>query len=289
MRTYHLSPSYPFGMLTPGRIWSAGSEYRFGFGGFEKDDEVKGSGDSYTTLFRQYDPRIGRWLSPDPKMAKYPDWSPYNFAFNNPINITDPLGDDPLYEIENGVLKGEGVTNDITSTTHRPKMKVITAVVLHRTVSSSAESAVRTTKNNEGRTGFHIVVDKGGEITQVNNFENRANHVGKQKGDVSNYNSIGIEVVGNYNAETKTWDPLTEEQVENTAQAVNAILQEYDLTLENVYPHEDVSWKTPGEGQVVQDAIWGRVEELYGQSKEAKKQQEEQTPSPSQTDDLHEK
>ncbi len=255
----------------------------------ENDDEVKGYGNSYTTLFRQYDPRIGRWLSPDPKMAKYPGWSPYNFAFNNPINITDPLGDDPPYKIENGVLMGEGVTNDITAATHRPKMKVITAVVLHRTVSSSAASAIRTTKNNEGKTGFHVVVDKGGEITQVNNFENRANHVGKQKGDVGNNNSIGIEVVGNYNAETKEWDPLSENQVENTAQIVNTILQEYNLTLADVYPHEKVSWKTPGEGQVVQDAIWERVKELFGQSMAAKKQQGEQTPSPSQGDDLHEK
>jgi len=33
--------------------------YRYAFNGMEKDDEVKGSGNSYTTEFRQYDSRLG--------------------------------------------------------------------------------------------------------------------------------------------------------------------------------------------------------------------------------------
>jgi len=41
-------------------------EYRYGFNGMEKDDEVKGKGNSYTTHFRMLDPRLGRWLSTDP-------------------------------------------------------------------------------------------------------------------------------------------------------------------------------------------------------------------------------
>jgi len=248
------------------RACEEGEDYRFGYGTMEKDNEWAGIGNSYTTTFRQYDPRIGRWLSLDPEMAKYPGWSPYVYAFNNPILFNDPNGDDPPYKIKNGVLQGEGVVHDITKETQRPKMKVITAVVLHRTVSSTAESAIRTTKSSGGKTGFHIVIDNDGTITQVNNFANRTNHVGKQKGDVGNFNSIGIEVVGNYNAETKAWDPLTKEQIENTAQAVNTILQAYDLSLEDIYPHEDVSWKTEGEGQVVLDAIKPKLTEVFSES-----------------------
>lgn len=67
--------------------------YRYGFNGMEKDDEVKGEGNSYTTEFRQYDPRIGRWLSLDPAQSKLPWQSPY-VAFNNsPIQFDDPNGD----------------------------------------------------------------------------------------------------------------------------------------------------------------------------------------------------
>jgi len=69
--------------------------YRFTFNGMEGDDEVKGTGNSFTTEFRQYDPRLGRWLSIDPVSMKYPELSPYAFAFNNPIWNNDPNGDDP--------------------------------------------------------------------------------------------------------------------------------------------------------------------------------------------------
>ena len=58
----------------------------------EKDDEIKGQGNSYTTQFRKYDPRIGKWLSLDPLMAKYPDQSPYAAFNNNPIYFADPTG-----------------------------------------------------------------------------------------------------------------------------------------------------------------------------------------------------
>ena len=64
----------------------------FGFNGMEGDDEVKGVGNSYTTQFRQYDPRLGRWKSLDPLMAIQPFQSPYQAFNNNPIFFTDPLG-----------------------------------------------------------------------------------------------------------------------------------------------------------------------------------------------------
>jgi RHS repeat-associated protein len=68
-------------------------DYRFGFNGMEGDDEVRGAGNSYTTEFRQYDPRIGRWLSIDPIQVAYE--SPYAAFRNNPIILTDPNGDFP--------------------------------------------------------------------------------------------------------------------------------------------------------------------------------------------------
>ena len=58
----------------------------------EKDPEMKGDGNSYTTEFRQYDPRLGRWLSLDPLMAQLEKWSPYVAFENNPVIYNDPLG-----------------------------------------------------------------------------------------------------------------------------------------------------------------------------------------------------
>jgi|GEM_PF-5914578 len=88
---------YPFGMLMPGRHTNTG-DYRYGYNGIELDNEVKGEGNTYTTEFRQYDPRVARWLSLDPLSYKYPHQSPYVAMDNNPINVIDPsglMGEDP--------------------------------------------------------------------------------------------------------------------------------------------------------------------------------------------------
>jgi RHS repeat-associated protein len=64
--------------------------YRYGFNGMEKDDEISGDGNAYTTEYRGYDPRTGRWKSLDP--VNHPWQSSYAGLDNNPINGTDPDG-----------------------------------------------------------------------------------------------------------------------------------------------------------------------------------------------------
>jgi RHS repeat-associated protein len=85
----------PFGVELKGRNLKKNNakNYRFGFQGQEGDDQIKGDGNSYTTEFRQYDSRIGRWLTIDPQSGKYPDISSYCAFINNPISIIDVKGD----------------------------------------------------------------------------------------------------------------------------------------------------------------------------------------------------
>jgi RHS repeat-associated protein len=73
-------------------ILNARSVYLFGFNGKEKDDEVKGSGNSYDFGARIYDARLGRWLAMDPLQVKCPQLSPYNFVANSPLIFIDPDG-----------------------------------------------------------------------------------------------------------------------------------------------------------------------------------------------------
>jgi RHS repeat-associated protein len=81
-------------MLVPDAENTATSDYRYGFNGKEKDNELKGEGNSYDFGARMYDPRIGRWFATDPLEAKYSNMSPYIYCANNPIIYIDPDGRD---------------------------------------------------------------------------------------------------------------------------------------------------------------------------------------------------
>ena len=78
----------PFGTEQSGRHGGVSGDY--GYQGSLKEDGISGEGNHYTTEFRELDPRIGRWWSPDPVFQ--PWQSPYNSMDNNPISLNDPLG-----------------------------------------------------------------------------------------------------------------------------------------------------------------------------------------------------
>jgi RHS repeat-associated protein len=71
---------------------SVRKDYMYGFNGKEKDNEIKGTGNSLDFGARVYDSRLGRWLSLDPLQAKYPNLSAYNFVANSPLQAVDPDG-----------------------------------------------------------------------------------------------------------------------------------------------------------------------------------------------------
>ncbi|NHM00800.1 RHS repeat domain-containing protein [Flavobacterium difficile] len=75
-------------MLVPNRHGSS-SAYRYGYQGSEKDNEVKGEGNSYDFGARMYDPRVGRWFVRDPEEKSFPSLTTYNSFANNPIIYID--------------------------------------------------------------------------------------------------------------------------------------------------------------------------------------------------------
>ncbi|MEL6134116.1 MAG: polymorphic toxin-type HINT domain-containing protein, partial [Bacteroidota bacterium] len=84
---------YPFGMGIHGRKLSIG-DYRFGFNGMEKDDELYGNGNIYTAQFWKYDSRLGRRWNIDP--IQFTGLSPYATFAGNPVKFDDPNGDCPI-------------------------------------------------------------------------------------------------------------------------------------------------------------------------------------------------
>src|SRR5690606_22974655 len=71
---------------------SACSGYRYGFNGMEKDDEVKGAGNSYDFGARMYDARLGRFLRFDNNIKEHTSESPYSAIRNSTIHYVDHDG-----------------------------------------------------------------------------------------------------------------------------------------------------------------------------------------------------
>jgi len=108
---------YPFGMLLPNRHESS-NEYRYGFQGQEKDDEIKGEGNSLNYKYRMHDARIGRFFAVDPLASSYPHNSPYAFSENSVIAFVELEGLENLsihtfsfapFSTFGGGYKGNGV------------------------------------------------------------------------------------------------------------------------------------------------------------------------------------
>ncbi len=91
---------FPFGQLLPNRHGNSG-DYRYGFQNQEKDDEIKGEGNSYNFKYRMHDPRIGRFFATDPLEATFPWNSPYAFSENRVIDGFELEGK----EVVNTILK----------------------------------------------------------------------------------------------------------------------------------------------------------------------------------------
>ena len=84
---------YPFGLAMPGRSSnSANPNDNYKYIGEEFDDEVGLS--IYNLNARTYDPVTARFMQIDP-LFDHPaqiGLSPYNYSWNNPVNLSDPTG-----------------------------------------------------------------------------------------------------------------------------------------------------------------------------------------------------
>jgi RHS repeat-associated protein len=95
---------YPFGMM----IATIGSPYRYQYQGQYSEGDVETGWNSFE--LRMYNPRLGKWVVPDPANQYF---SPYESMGNNPINNFDPTGADSPptdgdYTIGDEYTDGEG-------------------------------------------------------------------------------------------------------------------------------------------------------------------------------------
>lgn len=94
-------------MQIPGRTFIASNNsYFYGFNGKEIDKDI--STQDYDYGMRIYDARIGRFLSVDPLVKKFPWYTPYQFTGNKPIWAMDLDGQEDRYYTVNIIRNGLG-------------------------------------------------------------------------------------------------------------------------------------------------------------------------------------
>lgn len=106
----------------------------------EKDDEIKGDGNSYDFGARIYDSRVGRWLSTDPLENKYPSMSPYNFVANMPIIAIDPDGKEVFLVFKNRKAKRAFLKVVEGQIGEKYKVKLTKSNVRHTNVETGASA-----------------------------------------------------------------------------------------------------------------------------------------------------
>jgi RHS repeat-associated protein len=166
----------------------------------EKDDEVSGNENTYTTFHRAYDPRLGRWLSLDP--VHRPNASMYVGFSNNPIIKVDPRGDDDFFDTKGKYLG---------STAEGSQIKVFN--------SSKAEfNQIINTNSNfvkvlESKSApfesfnFNYVKNNNMAAGVMSHYFNMQQFTDKDGNLTKGENSVGGTRVMSYNAYTYTKDP----------------------------------------------------------------------------------
>src|SRR5690554_5405947 len=83
---------YPFGLKHNGynNISPPNSVYKYKYNGKELQDEL--GLNVYDFGARNYMPDLGRWANIDPLAEQSRRWTPYNYAYNNPVYFIDPDG-----------------------------------------------------------------------------------------------------------------------------------------------------------------------------------------------------
>jgi len=81
---------YPFGLTFNDFVRENAIRNKHLYNGGSERQEDLGLNWDYT-FYRTYDPALGRFAQIDPKVDEFYDWTPCNYAYNNPILHNDPL------------------------------------------------------------------------------------------------------------------------------------------------------------------------------------------------------
>jgi hypothetical protein len=180
-------------------------------------------------------------------------------------------------------VKDQTVTQNRVAKTNGERTAT-NGIVLHRTGGKTASGAIDQWKKDG--LGTHFIVDENGDIIQTADVDSKTSHVGRIRSRCNetsscskdeaaaikkigwnpaklntresakaypdrypmNSDSIGIEVVGGYDAKTDSYADATKDQLSAVSALVGALQTKYSLQNDDVYTHSEVSYKAGSEG-----------------------------------------
>lgn len=194
-----------------------------------------------------------------------------------------------LFISKQGHVDAERVEVKIFSTIERSAMAKVNGIVVHQTDGTTADSTFNSYAGS-GANGAHFLIDKTGVIYQTASVYKRTNHVGllksrclmerkcrpsefKRMSDMAgkyaklsrveygkvfpgrypgNADSIGIEIVGRMDRETKIYETVNEWQNNSLRWLVKELCETLGISFSEIYKHPEVSYKMGTEARTAQ-------------------------------------
>ncbi|MCL6219565.1 hypothetical protein L1967_14810 [Zunongwangia sp. M21534] len=128
-----------------------GTEHPYKFQGKEHQEEL--GLDWYDFHARNYDPALGRWFNMDNHAESYMSWTPYNFAYNSPLMVVDPDGQDGIFINEDGKEIGnDGIEDGKVYVVKTSEQSFKSGVAANGITKSEAKATEKFIKKNSGNT-----------------------------------------------------------------------------------------------------------------------------------------
>ena len=159
----------------------------------------------------------------------------------------------PVYVDEQGYVQNAGFVFKPIRALEHGALQGPRAIVLHRTVSSSARSSLKGSCDAAEQSAVESLARRQA-YREMHNREKAKPYPDRFP---MNEDSVGIEVVAMYTEATRQWDPPTPGQSEAISLLARILKTQYSLTDADIYEHDRISRKTAGEGAGLYDSTDG--------------------------------